>query len=197
MSFVIEPFGESALRIEVPATSDRRALLDALVTIPGVLDAHASESHVCVRFEGTPPSLDDLASRVERAARREPREHVIEVIYDGEDLDEVASLSGLDRDEVIARHARAAYDVSFVGFLPGFGYLRGLDPALAGIPRCASPRPRVPAGAVAIAGGFTGVYPWSSPGGWRLLGHAPRFEPLEGDHVRLAIGDRVRFERVG
>ncbi|AKF08180.1 5-oxoprolinase subunit B family protein [Sandaracinus amylolyticus] len=193
----IEPLGERAVRIEVPAALDRRAMLDALVSMPGVLDAHASESHVCVLFEGAPPELDDLASRIAHVAPRTTREHVIDVIYDGEDLEEIASLARLDRDEVIERHARVVYEVSFVGFLPGFAYLRGLDPALAAIPRRDSPRPRVPAGALALAGGFTGVYPWSSPGGWRLVGRAPCFAPLDGDHVRLAIGDRVRFERVG
>ena len=91
------------------------------------------------------------------------------VVYDGADLDEVASLTGLTPGEVVARHAGAEYVVAYLGFAPGFGYLTGLDE------RCTcrgrdSPRTSVPAGSVAIAGPYAAIYPSSSPGGWRLLG---------------------------
>jgi KipI family sensor histidine kinase inhibitor len=91
------------------------------------------------------------------------------VDYDGADLDEVARMSGLDVDEVIARHSNGIYTVRFCGFAPGFAYLDGLDPTLH-VARRASPRTEVPAGSVAIAGEFAGVYPRRSPGGWQLLG---------------------------
>jgi UPF0271 protein len=192
----IEPLGELALRIAIPAGVDRRALLDRLRAMPGVADAVVTETHALVRFDAPPVALDPDALRDLGSSEGAVREHVIAVRYDGEDLDEIATLAGIGRGEVIARHAASIYVVSFVGFLPGFAYLRGLDPLLAGIPRRASPRTRVPAGAVAIGGGFTGIYPFESPGGWRLLGRAPEHAALEGGRAVLAVGDRVRFVEV-
>ena len=111
--------------------------------------------------------------------------------YSGEDLDEVAQMLGIAREEVIRRHTGSEYSVAFTGFAPGFAYLVGLDPRLE-LPRRVTPRPRVPAGSLAIAGGFTAVYPFDSPGGWHLLGRvaAPMFGPAGS---RLQLGDRVRF----
>lgn len=193
----IEPLGERALRFAIPEDLDRGALVHALRALPGVSDASVSESHACVCFEREPPDLAPALERARSGGASPARVHVVRAIYDGPDLDEAAALAGLGREALIARHAEATYVVSFVGFLPGFAYLRGLDEALAGIPRRDAPRPRVPAGSIAIAGGFTSIYPWSSPGGWRLVARAEGFAPLEGDRVRLAIGDQVRFERVG
>jgi KipI family sensor histidine kinase inhibitor len=96
-------------------------------------------------------------------------ELVIPVVYDGPDLAEVARLAGLTEAEVADRHAGSAFEVGWLGFAPGFGYLTGLDPALH-VPRLATPRTRVPAGSVAIAGPLAAVYPTASPGGWRLIG---------------------------
>jgi KipI family sensor histidine kinase inhibitor len=96
--------------------------------------------------------------------------HVLDVRYDGEDLEEVARLTGLDPDEVVAAHTGTPWRVAFCGFAPGFSYLVGGDPRLR-VPRRAESRVRVPAGAVAIAGEFSSVYPRASPGGWQLLGH--------------------------
>src|SRR6185295_9614266 len=93
---------------------------------------------------------------------------VIPVRYDGPDLDEVASRLGLSRDEVIGKHTAAQYRVYMLGFVPGFAFLGLLDPSLE-LPRRASPRLRVPAGSVAIAGRQTAVYPLDTPGGWHLL----------------------------
>ena len=195
---ILEALGDHAVRFAIPDGIDRAALLARLRAVDGAVDAVVTETHAMVRFAGAPPSVEVPAllaglDRVGQAAR----EHVIEVVYDGPDLDEVAALTGLDRDQVIALHAGAIYRVSFVGFLPGFAYLRGLDPRLAAVARHATPRTRVEPGSVAIAGGFTGVYPFASPGGWRLLGRAPSFHPLEGEHARLAVGDQVRFARIG
>lgn len=96
--------------------------------------------------------------------------HIIEVRYDGEDLDTVAELTGLSTSEVVAAHTSTAWRAAFCGFAPGFTYLVGGDQRLS-VPRRDESRIRVPAGAVAIAGDFSAVYPRVSPGGWQLLGH--------------------------
>ncbi|HYN34984.1 MAG TPA: carboxyltransferase domain-containing protein [Ilumatobacteraceae bacterium] len=95
----------------------------------------------------------------------------VEVVYDGDDLGLVADATGLSIDEVISRHVAGHYRVAFCGFSPGFAYLAGLDPMLH-LPRRTAPRTRVPAGAVAIAAGYSAVYPGVSPGGWHLIGTA-------------------------
>ena len=127
-----------------------------------------------------------------------PRRHCITVRYGGAvgvDLEHVARHAGLSVEAVIARHTAPEYRVSMIGFAPGFAYLLGLDHALH-TPRRPQPRLRVPAGAVAIGGAQTGVYPSELPGGWQLLGHtdARLFDPTDNEHpCLLAPGDRVHF----
>jgi KipI family sensor histidine kinase inhibitor len=123
-----------------------------------------------------------------------PREIAIPVAYDGLDLDEVASLTGLAVDEVVAIHSGTTYTAAFLGFAPGFAYLTGLDERLV-VPRRAEPRVRVPGGTVAIATWYSGVYPRESPGGWRLLGRtdAALFDPARERPALIAAGDTVRF----
>lgn len=118
----------------------------------------------------------------------------IPVRYDGADLDDVARATGLRVDEVIERHQGVTYVSAFCGFAPGFAYLTGLDASLV-LPRRATPRTRVPAGAVAIAAAYTAVYPHESPGGWHLLGRTDvALWDLAGDPpARLAPGTHVRF----
>ena len=118
----------------------------------------------------------------------------IPVVYDGEDLAEVAQRTGLDVEEVTARHSGRDYRVWLLGFAPGFPYLGVLDEALH-LPRRATPRPRVAAGSVAIAGGQTGIYPSESAGGWHILGRTGSkiFDPGAADPFLLRPGDRVRF----
>lgn len=136
-------------------------------------------------------------------AVREPAEPPAErlweipVTYDGPDLDAVASLTGLSTAEVCELHAQREYRVGWMGFLPGFAYLIELDPRLR-LPRRSPSRPRMAAGAVAIAEGMTAVYPTASPGGWHWIGHtAARLLPdpfaEARDALVLAPGDRVRF----
>lgn len=123
------------------------------------------------------------------------REIELAVTYDGEDLAEVASLTGLGVDEVIAIHAGTTYTAAFLGGVgPGFAYLMGLDERLV-VPRRAEPRTRVPGGTVAIAGPYSGVYPRETPGGWRLLGRteAVFFDASRDPAALINAGDTVRF----
>jgi allophanate hydrolase subunit 1 len=183
------PLGESALRAPRPPGVPAAALIVTLRERPGVVDVVVTDAWVAVTFVGAPPDLDaDFRPAVPRPAR----EHTIAVRYDGPDLDEVAARVGLLPAEVAALHAAGRYEVLFVGFLPGFAYLGGLDVRLR-LPRRASPRPRVPAGAVGIADGYTGVYPFASSGGWNLIGAAVGFRALEADGAALGAGDVVRF----
>jgi allophanate hydrolase subunit 1 len=127
-------------------------------------------------------------------------DHRIEARFggdDGPDLDVVASECGLAPERVVELLCGANLQVAFVGFSPGYPYLIGLPRSLE-VARLASPRPRVPAGSVAVAGPFAGVYPSSTPGGWRLLGRiadgeAALFDPRRDPPARFAPGDRVRF----
>jgi KipI family sensor histidine kinase inhibitor len=118
----------------------------------------------------------------------------IPVIYDGPDLDEVARLTGLSVAELVEHHRSAEYRVAFTGFAPGFGYLSGGDPALA-VPRRDTPRTKVAAGAVGLAGEFTGVYPRPGPGGWQIIGHTdtPMWDLQRTPAALLRPGVRVRF----
>jgi KipI family sensor histidine kinase inhibitor len=113
---------------------------------------------------------------------------------EGADLRAVAQACGLREEEAIALHVAATYVVAFVGFLPGFAYLDGLDERLH-LPRRAQPRTRVPAGSVAIAGAQSGVYPFDSPGGWRIIGRTAQrmFDPERERAALLQPGDHVRF----
>jgi KipI family sensor histidine kinase inhibitor len=200
------PFGSRALRFTVPEGRSRSALLAALRAIPGVVDVVLTES-VGMVVGGAGAELRAAIARAEDAGTAGARDdaagageagrlHVIEVVYDGEDLDEVARVVGLAREDVIRAHTDREHTVAMLGFLPGFAYLRGVDPRLA-LPRRESPRARVPTGSVAIAAGYTGIYPCASPGGWHLLGRAPAFSPWAEGGAALALGDRVRFESVG
>jgi UPF0271 protein len=196
----LEPFGDGAMRARLPEGVDGRALLGTLRALRGVTDVVVTEEHVLVTFA---PSRvpDGVIEAIEQARGSRPLDAsmphwTIDVRYDGEDLRDVARDAGLTPGEVIALHAGATYTVAAIGFLPGFAYLRGLPSRLI-VPRRATPRPRVPARSVAIAGPYAGVYPFASPGGWNLLGTAVGFVPFDASAgARLALGDRVRFAPV-
>jgi KipI family sensor histidine kinase inhibitor len=119
----------------------------------------------------------------------------IPVCYDGEDLAAIARALEVDRERVIELHCQAVYTVAFMGFAPGFPYLVGLPPELE-LPRRDAPRLEVPAGSVAVAAVYCGIYPRASPGGWNLLGRTELtlFDPGRERPALLAPGDRVRFE---
>ncbi|CAL9283195.1 5-oxoprolinase subunit B family protein [Streptomyces sp. SudanB25_2051] len=166
-----------AVREIVPAA--RTVLLDG-VAEPGRLAVEAAGWEV--------PPLD---------AREGPLVEVA-VRYDGPDLAEVAGLWGVAPEEVGRVHAGVEYRVAFCGFAPGFGYLTGLPERYA-VPRRDTPRTAVPAGSVALAGPYTGVYPRASPGGWQLIGttDAVLWDPAREPAALLAPGLRVRFTEEG
>ncbi|MFT3887445.1 MAG: carboxyltransferase domain-containing protein [Arachnia sp.] len=138
--------------------------------------------------------VERLAEGPSSIEREDGDEVVVPTIYDGDDLAEVARLTGLTVDEVIAAHTGTLWRAAFGGFAPGFVYLVGGDPRLR-VPRLSSPRTRVPAGAVALADEFSGVYPTASPGGWRLIGRtdAVLFDSVAASPSLIAPGDTVRF----
>jgi KipI family sensor histidine kinase inhibitor len=120
----------------------------------------------------------------------------IPVVYDGPDLADVARLTGLAADEVVAAHTGTPWRVAFSGFAPGFAYLVGGDPRLA-VPRRERSRTSVPAGSVGLAGEYSGVYPRSSPGGWQLIGRtdAVLWDLDREPPALLRPGGEVRFVR--
>lgn len=201
----ISLLGESAFLIELgDGSSERAAALAAHLreaSPPAVLDAVAAYDTVAVYFDPLACSPRELSDRLLRECESIPEptqdaaaEHVIRVVYDGEDLDAVAARTGLSRADVIEIHAAGEYSVLAVGFVPGFAYLGELDERLR-IPRRDTPRIRVPAGSVAIAGGQTAVYPLTTPGGWHIIGRtdARMFDPTRSPPSLLAVGGRVRF----
>ncbi len=122
---------------------------------------------------------------------------VIDVVYDGADLDEVAKLTGLTPRDVVAAHTQTPWRVGFAGFAPGFGYLVGGDERL-NVPRRSEPRTKVPAGSVGLAGEFSGVYPRESPGGWQLIGRtdAELWDVDREPPALLMPGQWVQFREV-
>jgi KipI family sensor histidine kinase inhibitor len=197
------PAGDAALLLQVDGQAARLAVAILTERVAGVLDVVPAARTVLVTTEPGSNDLGELAGRLldlplppDRPGEAALAE--IAVVYDGPDLAEVAQLTGLSPGDVVARHAAGEYTVGWLGFSPGFGYLTGLDPVLASVPRLAEPRLRVPAGSVAIAGGLAAVYPSNSPGGWRLLGRtsAALWDPDRNPPALLAPGMRVRFRRV-
>lgn len=134
------------------------------------------------------------ATRTDRAVVDVP------VCYEGDlapDLDDVARFGGCSPDEVVALHTNRTYRVYMLGFIPGFAYLAEVDPRIAA-PRRAAPRTEVPAGAVAIAGGQTGIYPAVTPGGWNIIGRTRKkpYDPGRPVPFLFGVGDEVRFRPV-
>lgn len=164
--------------------------------LPWVREVVPGARTVLVVHDGSDPAeARALLTAASPLATGTGPEIVIPVRYDGIDLEEVATLAGLGVDRVIELHAGAVYTVAFCGFMHGFGYLVGLPPELQ-VPRRSTPRPRIDAGSVAIAGEWAGVYPSASPGGWRLLGHTDvtMWDERRDPPGLLEPGMRVRFE---
>ncbi|WP_148574369.1 5-oxoprolinase subunit B family protein [Nocardioides caldifontis] len=199
------PVGVDALLVEVASAEEatslyaaaRSASVGARVGVGDVVPAART-----VLFDGVRDreALERWLAGVDLAARpaderRDPV--VLPTVYDGEDLDDVARAWGMTRAEAVATHSGTEFTVAFCGFAPGFAYCTGLPEELA-VPRLERPRVRVPAGSVGVAGPFTGVYPRTSPGGWRLLGRtdARLWDAAAEPPALLAPGTVVRFEEV-
>ncbi|HZY76846.1 MAG TPA: allophanate hydrolase subunit 1 [Jatrophihabitantaceae bacterium] len=198
---IVRPYGDTAVLVEPDDPAAVLALREAVADVAGVLEAVPAARTLLVRFDPAVATAATVRAALDgalAAARSRPPEPSVAVElavrYDGADLDAVAGEVGCSVTALIERHTAAVYTVAFCGFSPGFAYLSGLEPALQ-VARLASPRTSVPAGSVAIAGEFTGVYPRSSPGGWRLLGRtdADLWDLRRTPPALLAPGTRVRF----
>lgn len=195
------PAGTNRLMVELSGLSETLSLFDQLCDHPpeGLLEAIPAARTVMLRYDPMRTSRAQLAAYLRafdlsKPVARTGQEIDIPVTYDGEDLAEVAEHLGWSIDELVRRHTAAVYTVAFTGFAPGFAYMHGDDPAFE-VPRRKSPRLRIPAGSVAIAGTFAGIYPTDSPGGWQLLGRTSlaMWDLSRPRPALLAPGDRVRF----
>ena len=203
----IHHYGDRGLLIDCGSTGAVIDLAAALRAdgLPGVDDVVAGARTVLV----TVTRPEDLAAVRTRLAtypvppaayRTVPgaADVVIDVVYDGPDLPEVAELLGMTIDEVVAAHTETPWRVGFGGFAPGFAYLVDGDRRLA-VPRRSEPRTRVPAGSVGLAGEFSGIYPRESPGGWQLIGRtdAVLWDIEREQPALLTPGRWVRFRSTG
>jgi KipI family sensor histidine kinase inhibitor len=208
-----QPLGDSALTIAFGAEKSTELLKRvhaaafavseaALADVEDVVTAYLS---LAVFYDSGKTSYSEMAAKVlaicervsiEGPAPQPSRLHEISVRYDGPDLEDVATSLGLSTEDVIGRHLARTYSVDLIGFVPGWAYLSELDPALH-LPRRRQPRPRVPAGSVAIAGAQTGVYPLVTPGGWHIIGRTDTvmFDPARDPPAIFRPGDKVRFVR--
>ena len=211
-SYRIVPAGDSALIVEFeeridPAVNERAiACAEGIqaARLDGVRDVVPTYRSVAVYFDPLHTDGDALSACLTRAAEgmlaagvSTPATVRIPVCYGGDfgpDLADVASFAAMPETEVVRAHAAGAYRVFMLGFVPGFAYLGVVDPRIA-MARRATPRVRVPAGSVGIAGGQTGVYPAETPGGWQLIGRTPLkpFDPSRDQPFLMTAGDTVRF----
>lgn len=195
------PAGAHALLVELGSVAEAAALYAAARSADlGVTDLVPAARTVL--FDGVPEgaALEAWLGTVEVSAEAPPTDdRVVELptTYDGADLEDVARLWGATPREVVATHTSTEFVVAFCGFVPGFAYCTGLPEELA-VPRLDTPRSRVPEGAVGLAGEFTGIYPRSSPGGWRLLGRTDvtLWDVTGEEPALLTPGTRVRFVEV-
>ena len=205
---------EGSFLLEFPDSSDHEGNGAAIAIAArlsarcprGLLDAIPGAKTLFILFDPRTVDRDALLRKVRRAVEEtaaalpESRLFRIPVAYGADNGPDFAALArdrGLDAEELVRRHTAAEYRVAFLGFSPGFAYLTGLPPGLHA-PRRESPRPRVPAGSVAIGSEYTAVYPAESPGGWRLIGRSPvrLFDPFAEPPALFRPGDRVRFESI-
>lgn len=203
----LRDYGDRALLIECAGTEEVLAWTTTLADahLPGVLDIVPASRTVLITlarpaFQApTRQRLRTLSIKGQdvSAPGDATPDVVIDVTYDGADLTEVGKLTGLDATGVIAAHTGTLWRVGFGGFAPGFAYLVGGDPRLQ-VPRRAEPRTKVPAGAVGLAGEFSGVYPRESPGGWQLIGHttAVLWDIDRPQPALLTPGMWVRFRAI-
>ncbi len=198
------PVNLNAFMVELDNLDQTLALLASLKRDPlaGIDEMVPAARTLLVQFRPSAQSFAALAEAIAQrdvgaAAERSSTLVEIAVHYDGEDLAEVAQILGTTPEEVVRRHTGCEYTVAFTGFAPGFGYLVGGHPSL-NLPRRSTPRTRIPAGAVGLAGTFSGVYPQASPGGWQIIGTTPTaMWDIERDvPALLQPGYRVRFVEI-
>ncbi|WP_457948676.1 5-oxoprolinase/urea amidolyase family protein [Pseudarthrobacter sp. alpha12b] len=199
----IRPAGDRAILVEL-SSLDAVLSLQAQLTAhprPGQIDVIAAAATVLITAD-SPQAVQALARHVSGLDLQAPAETdsmlvTVDVVYDGEDLDEVAALTGLGREAVVAAHAGQLWTAAFAGFAPGFAYLTGENSSLE-VPRRHSPRTAVPAGAVALGGAYSAVYPRQSPGGWQLIGRtdAAMWDLNRENPALIRPGDTVRFNAV-
>jgi KipI family sensor histidine kinase inhibitor len=195
-------YGDQALLLQFDSTAEVLAWAGALrgVAMPGVLDIVPAARTVLLKLDHPDRQrairrrLGTLSVAPDAVASAPAEPTVIDVVYDGADLADVAEHTGMTTAQVIDAHTANSWKVGFCGFAPGFAYLVGGDPRLA-VPRRSEPRPSVPAGAVGLAGEFTGIYPRRSPGGWQLIGHtdAVLWDIDRPDPALLTPGMWVQF----
>lgn len=199
--FLLEPVGDDA---DLPVGACTAWVLGvaqlARIRYPDA-SAVAGLASVLLVFESPNARPSELAGILRWVLPDQPgatNRRVIDIPtrYDGPDLAEVARGLGLPAAELVARHRDAAWTVAAVGFSPGFGYLTSADPVFGAVPRRSEPRPRVPAGSVALAAGMTAVYPSPTPGGWNLIGRTDvtLFDAAQDPPALLRVGDHVRFD---
>ncbi|ORB59326.1 allophanate hydrolase [Mycobacteroides saopaulense] len=201
----VRDHGDRALLLECTSVHEVLAWTSALNADPidGVTDIVPASRTVLLKLRSPADQAMVRHRLTQRGVSPGTREGtaappvIIPVRYDGLDLEEVAEHTGLGVDGVIAAHTGTVWTVGFCGFAPGFAYLVEGDPRLA-IPRRADPRTKVPAGAVALAGEFSGIYPRESPGGWQLIGttDAVVWDLDRNPPALLTPGTRVQFEEV-
>jgi len=200
----VRPYGHRALLVEGADLAGVAAVREGLTAtpLPGQVDLVPAARTVLVVLDRPPADTDvavvwRLPHRPSRSDDAAPTVD-LDVVFDGPDLHEVATLTGRSVQALVAAVTSTELVVAFGGFAPGFGYLTGLPEELH-VPRRTTQRIRVPAGAVGLAGPFAGVYPRASPGGWQLIGRtdAVLFAPDRRPPALLTPGTRVRFREVG
>ena len=208
MSRRLLPSGDAAILVECDSLEEVLALHEALAADrrPGVVELVPAARTILIGVDPAVMPLESAATWVRRvpaeagsrAAGAAAPPITIPVAYQGDDLETTAMLLAVSAEALVARHTAIEWRVAFVGFAPGFGYLVSDDWPFE-VPRLDAPRTRVPAGAVALAGGFGGVYPRQSPGGWRIIGRtdAVLWDPDADPPALLVPGRRVRFEAIG
>lgn len=193
LSLLIRGQGAPWIIDVVPAYDTVTVVYDPLL----LGSSHRGEKTAALPYEAAAAFIEPLLQLPTAADGTAARTVDIPVCYGGEygpDLAECAVRSDISEEAFVALHAGGKYEVAMIGFMPGFPYLTGLPEALAQ-PRRPSPRSRVPAGSVGIAGGGTGIYPLASPGGWQLIGRTPLrlFDPGRAEPFLLRAGDTLRF----
>jgi KipI family sensor histidine kinase inhibitor len=204
MEVQVLPCGDRALLVEVAGLPEVAAVRTALerAPLPGQRDLVPAARTVLVVLDRAPSDLDAATLRrldpSASASAAAGKSLELPVVFDGADLADVAELTGRSVAALVEALTTAELTVAFGGFAPGFGYLSGLPEELH-VQRRATPRTRVPAGSVALAGPFAGVYPQASPGGWQLVGRtdAVLFDVDRDPPALLVPGTAVRFRDVG